>query len=109
VNLTGWSTNSSREDGNAQRSAAGWVTARDRLHGRVVDRRWVVEMAPPYILDSVVNGRATDPDPRRQRACSRSARAPLPIKPLRRVTRLGRGRADARPSWALARLTAGKV
>jgi len=63
-----------------QRSDAGWVTARDKLHGRVVDRRRVVEMSPPYILDSVVNGRATDPDPRRQRACSRSSRAPQPIK-----------------------------
>ena len=57
---------------NAQRSAAGWVRARDRLHGRVVDRRPVVEMAPPYMLDTVVNGRAPDPAPRRQRACPRS-------------------------------------
>jgi len=46
---------------NAQRSAAGWVRARDRLHGRVVERRPVVEMAPPSMLDSVVNGRAPDP------------------------------------------------
>jgi hypothetical protein len=33
-------------------------------------------MAPPSMLDSVVNGRATDPDPRRQRACSRSLESP---------------------------------
>jgi hypothetical protein len=54
-----------RADDNAQRSDAGWVTARDKLHGRVVDRQPVVEMAPPSVLDSVVNGRAPDPDPRR--------------------------------------------
>jgi len=41
------------------RSAAGWVRSRDKLHGRAVDRRPVVEMAPPSMLDSVVNGRAT--------------------------------------------------
>jgi len=52
--LTGWFTIWSREDGNAQRSDAVWVTARDKLHGRAVDRRRVVEMAPPYILDSAV-------------------------------------------------------
>ena len=57
VNLTSWFTIWSREDGNAQRSDAGWVTARDTLHGRAVDRRRGVEMAPPYILDSAVNGR----------------------------------------------------
>src|SRR3954466_8027786 len=34
---------------NAQRSGAGWVSARDRLHGRVVGRRSVVEMAPEII------------------------------------------------------------
>jgi hypothetical protein len=67
-----WRRSRGRALANAQRSDAGWVTARDRLHGRVVDRRPVVEMAPPYILDSAVNGRATDPDPRRQRACPRS-------------------------------------
>jgi hypothetical protein len=48
---------SARDLANAQRSAAGWVTTRDRLHGRVVDRRSVVEMAPPHSLDTVVNGR----------------------------------------------------
>jgi hypothetical protein len=64
-----------RDDVNAQRSGAGWVTPRDKLHGRVVDRRPVVEMAPPYMLDAVVNGRAADPAPRRQRACSCSPAA----------------------------------
>jgi len=52
---------SRRVSANAQRSNVGWVTPRDRLHGRVVDRRPVVEMAPPSMLDSVVNGRAEDP------------------------------------------------
>jgi len=42
------------------------------LHGRVVDRRPVVEMAPAYMLASVVNGRAPDPAPGRERACPRS-------------------------------------
>ena len=41
---------------------AGWGLLH---HGRVVDRRPVVEMAPPSMLDSAVNGRATDPAPRR--------------------------------------------
>ena len=50
-----------RAGDNAQRSGAGWVTARDRLHGRVVDRRRVVEMAPSHIQDSAVNGRGPDP------------------------------------------------
>src|SRR5512144_2164776 len=36
--------------GNAQRSGAGWVSARDKLHGRVVERRWVVEMARTVIV-----------------------------------------------------------
>src|SRR4051812_47326703 len=36
--------------GNAQRSGAGWVSARDKLHGRVVGRQPVVEMAPPVIM-----------------------------------------------------------
>jgi len=35
---------------NAQRSGAGWVSARDKLHGRVVERRWVVEMARTVIV-----------------------------------------------------------
>jgi len=42
---------------NAQRSDAGWATARDRFPGRVVERRPVVGMAPPYMLDTVVNRR----------------------------------------------------
>ena len=41
---------------------AGWGLLH---HGRVVDRRRVVEMAPRYIRDSVVNGRAPDPAPQR--------------------------------------------
>ena len=49
---------------NAQRSAAGWVTTRDSYHGRVVDRQPVVAMALTCNLDTVVNGRAADPDPR---------------------------------------------
>ena len=61
-----------REDGNAPRSDAGWVTSRDRLHGRVVARRWIVEMAPPVTRNTAVNGRATGPDPRRKQACARS-------------------------------------
>jgi len=34
---------------NAPRSDAGWVSARDKLHGRVVVRQPVVEMALPVI------------------------------------------------------------
>src|SRR5512140_120613 len=36
--------------GNASRSEVGWVSLRDKLHGRVVERRRVVEMAPPIIV-----------------------------------------------------------
>jgi hypothetical protein len=39
----------SRAHANAQRSDAGWVTSGDRLHGRVVDRRRIVEMARAVI------------------------------------------------------------
>ena len=35
---------------NAPRSEAGWVSARDKLHGRVVERRRVVEMALTVIV-----------------------------------------------------------
>src|SRR5512140_657247 len=35
---------------NAPRSEAGWVSPRDKLHGRVVERRRVVEMALPIIV-----------------------------------------------------------
>jgi len=64
-----------RVGANAQRSTAGWVTARDGLHGRVVDRRWVVEMAPPSMLDPVVDGRAADP-PRGASASPHGPRRP---------------------------------
>jgi len=40
----------SHEQRNAQRSDAGWVLPRDRLHGRVVGRRSVVEMARTVIV-----------------------------------------------------------
>jgi hypothetical protein len=40
----------SRGNGNAPRSEAGWVSARDKLHGRAVERRRVVEMALPVIV-----------------------------------------------------------
>src|SRR5262245_40671391 len=49
---------------NAKRSVAGWVTSRDRLHGRVVLRQPVVEMARTCGSNTAVNGRAKDPDPR---------------------------------------------
>ena len=45
-----------REDGNAPRSEAGWVSLRDKLHGRVEERRRVVEMA----LTVIVIRRSTD-------------------------------------------------
>jgi len=66
----------SHEQRNAQRSDAGWVTSRDRLHGRVVARRWVVEMAPSVGRNTVVDGRVRGPDPRRQQACPRSPGTP---------------------------------
>ena len=62
----------SHEQRNAQRSDAGWVTSRDRLHGRLVARRWVVEMAPGVGRNTAVDGRVRDPDPRRKQACARS-------------------------------------
>ena len=40
---------SCRAGDNAQRSGAGWVSPRDKLHGRVVERRRVVEMARTII------------------------------------------------------------
>jgi len=39
-----------RDRDNAQRSDAGWAPSGDKLHGRVVDRRWVVEMARTVIV-----------------------------------------------------------
>jgi len=57
------------------------------LHGRGVERRSVVEMAPAIPRNTVVDGRAPGPDPRRQRACSRS---------LRRSFNPGPGSASAR-------------
>jgi len=42
------------------------------LHGRVVMRRSVVEMARTVGRNPVVDGRASDPDRDRQRACPRS-------------------------------------
>src|ERR1700759_1333016 len=53
----------------AQRRGLG--SARDKLHGRVVMRRSVVEMARTVGRNSVADGRATGPDPRRQQACPR--------------------------------------
>jgi hypothetical protein len=35
----------SRSNVNAKRGDAGWLSPEDKLHGRVVVRRWVVEMA----------------------------------------------------------------
>ena len=52
------------------RRAAGWVTTRDSYHGRVVKPQSVVAMAQTCNLDTVVGGRAADPDPRAQaRVC----------------------------------------
>jgi len=45
---------------------------RDKLHGREVMRRSVVEMARTVGRNTVVDGRATGPDPRRKQACPRS-------------------------------------
>jgi len=53
----------------------GWVTTRDRLHGRVVMRPAVVEMARTVGCNTVADGRAADPDRDRQRACPRSPRS----------------------------------
>jgi hypothetical protein len=50
-------------DRQRARQRCGLGLERDKLHGRVVDRRRVVEMAPPSMLDSVVNGRASGPRP----------------------------------------------
>jgi len=49
------------------------------LHGRVVKRRSVVEMALPVTRNTAVYGRAAGPDPRRQQACARSSRTPQQI------------------------------
>ena len=57
----------------AQRRGLG--SARDRLHGRAVARRWIVEMAPGVGRNTVVDGRATGPDPRRKQACARSPKS----------------------------------
>jgi hypothetical protein len=51
------------EGANAKRSSGGLGSERDRLHGRGVERRRVVEMAQTPILDPAVNGRARGPDP----------------------------------------------
>ena len=56
---------------DAQRRGLG--SARDKLHGRVVMRRSVVEMARTVGSNTVVDGRATGPDPRRKQACARSS------------------------------------
>ena len=48
-------SSSTRNATRAQRR--GWVTTRDRLHGRVVMRRSVVEMAPTVGRNPVVDGR----------------------------------------------------
>jgi len=87
---------SRRADDNAQRSDAGWATARDRFPCRVVERRPVVEMAPPSMLDSVVNGRAADPSPRCQRACPRSRRPRSPQHSQRRTLLPPRARLERR-------------
>ena len=65
---------SDRGPRTTQRAAQrrGWVTTRDRLHGRVVKCRSVVEMARTVGRNTVVDGRAADPDRDRQRACPRS-------------------------------------
>ncbi len=51
------SCNRSTSKRNAQRSGAGWVTSRDRLHGRAVARRRVMEMAQRVGRNTVVDGR----------------------------------------------------
>jgi hypothetical protein len=48
---------------------AGWGLLH---HGRVVMRRSVVEMARTVGSNTVVDGRATGPDPRRKQAWARS-------------------------------------
>ena len=60
--------------GTRQRAAQrrGLGPARDKLHGRVVMHRSVVEMARTVGRNTVVDGRATGPDPRRKQACPRS-------------------------------------
>jgi hypothetical protein len=55
-------------------SAAGRVTARDGLHGRVWDRRSIVETASPHSLDTVVNGWRRAQTRGRERVCPRSRR-----------------------------------
>ncbi len=72
-------------DGNAQRSGAGWAEARDKLHGRVVGRRPVVEMARPVIAIRWSTGRASSPDPRPQARVSAFCEVSrVPERPLRR-------------------------
>ena len=56
----------SREDVNAQRSGAGWATARDRFPGRVDRASAGRGDGTAGHRDTVVNRRATSPDPRPQ-------------------------------------------
>jgi hypothetical protein len=49
VNRSDATRRANRDHDNAKRSGAGWVSRGDRLHGRVVERRWVVEMARKVI------------------------------------------------------------
>jgi hypothetical protein len=75
------------EQRNAQRSDAGWVLPRDRLHGRVVDRRSVVEMAPHIIAIR----RSTDERRTQTRVASKRVRVLLALRvradPLRHRSR----------------------
>jgi len=57
----------------AQRRGLG--PGRDKLHGRMVGRRSVVEMAPSAVVIRWCTDEHRDPDPRRQQACPRSPRA----------------------------------
>jgi hypothetical protein len=75
VKMTGWfrrGTALCAPSRQRARSRRGVAPPLDKLHGRVCEGRPVVEMAPSFILDTVVNGRASGATPRCQRACMRS-------------------------------------
>jgi hypothetical protein len=76
-----------RELVNATRSDAGWGPAEINCTAGWIERRWVVEMAPPIITIRWCTDEDRAPDPRCQRACARSLRRPRGAQARRREQR----------------------
>ena len=92
-----------RCNANAQRSGAGLA----KLHGRVDRAPAGRGDGTARHRDTAVNGRTASPDPRHQRACSRSLKPHLdPSKPLQRA---GTRSATSLPrsAWSTDRYNAG--